>query len=132
MINRIRNTPRWQGSLDNEFQSACNLVMNATDRSMAFNDYDLVIEAFGVNGHYAIDGSIRSDFEHRNNPFSEGFDGEHFVDALFLAEEFGIEMKRLASFLCACGPRTGAQTLCIVEDAVIILAKFPEMEGVLP
>lgn len=128
MSKHAKKSRKWQGFVDVEHRKACDLVMRGQDREMAFEDYALLISAFGVNGHFAVDGSLRSEYDHRQNPFGD-YAGDEFLSvALTLADDAGIGMNQLASFFYHSGPETGCQALCMVEDAIVIMNHIPDME----
>ena len=120
--------PKPQGQVDAEYKEACRLVMAATDRVMAFDDYVQVVDAFGINAGFTVDGATRSSLEHRNNPFGEWAAEQLLGLALSLADQHGVTLAQLSTFFFHCGPLTAHQALCVVEDAVIILNQYPEME----
>jgi hypothetical protein len=114
--------------LDKEYRDACQLVLSACDREIAFEDYAALVGAYRANGDYRIDGTPREDLEARHflgwTPFNEGVD--HLVMLIRTADVEGIDAHQLADLFEIVRPDSLYQALCVLEDALVILDRIPE------
>lgn len=111
-----------------EYRSACELVLAAYDRDVAFDDYAALVRAFRAHTDYRIDGADRSGIETRVylgwTPFDEG--AQHLVTMLQTAVAEEISLDQLADLFEIVQPISLLEALCILEDAVVILDRVQE------
>jgi hypothetical protein len=112
------------------YKAGCALVMGATSREAAFDDYASLIAAYRANGFARIDGAKRDDLEYRVemdvSPFESS--GGYLAHALRCASIAGLTLDHLIDLFEQTEPDSGEQALCIVEDALCILAAIERVE----
>lgn len=106
------------------YRDACRMVLSALDRDVAFEDYVVMVRAYGVDHQRDLLGNQRWNGEYRRNlgvtPFCD-LDKNGFYYAVLFAEAYGITLPQLSDFFADLPPSSGQEAMCLVEDAICIL-----------